>query len=237
MKKFILLLMTPFLTTLSLFAVPKAVVFDFGGVMTGESKKEVVVQFLRSTFNLSEPEFEKINLEKKEALNAGKSDEEFWLQFAEQQKIALPATWPKELKAVMKEAIGVNPEMYILVAELRAKQIPVALLSNIDTRLAKLIREFGLYEPFDPCLLSCEIGVKKPDPKAYQVLLDQLKVSTTKDVVFIDDRQENVDAALKFGLDALLFTSLDKLREELEKRECFTMNDTSDLTTKSHTSI
>lgn len=42
----------------------------------------------------------------------------------------------------MKDAIGVNLEMYALVDQLKEQQIPVALLSNIDERLSKLIREF-----------------------------------------------------------------------------------------------
>lgn len=170
---------------------------------------------------LSEAEFEKINLEKRKAVKAGKSDEEFWLQFAEKKGIGLSPNWPQTFKTVMKEAIGINPEMYVLVAELKAKQIPVALLSNIDTRLAKLVRDFGLYEPFEPCLLSCEIGVEKPDPKAYQALLDHLSLPTAKGVVFIDDRHENVEAALAMGFDAILFISHRQLHQELDKRECF----------------
>jgi hypothetical protein len=88
MKKFIIISMMTFLTTIS-FAAPQAVVFDFGGVMTGEPNKEAVVHFLRSSFALSEAEFENINLEKREAIKAGKNDEEFWLQFAEQKGITL----------------------------------------------------------------------------------------------------------------------------------------------------
>ena len=116
MKKITTIFMSIFLTTLSLFAAPQAVVFDFGGVMTGEPNKEAVVQFLRSTFALSEAEFEKINFEKREAVKVGKSDEEFWFQFAKENGITLPANWSVSFKSVMKEAIGINPEMYILVA-------------------------------------------------------------------------------------------------------------------------
>ena len=117
----------------------------------------------------------------------------------------------------MKDAIGVNPEMYVLVDQLKAQQIPVALLSNIDDRLSNLIRDFGFYEPFEPCLLSCEIGVEKPDLKAYELLLKTLNLPA-KDVVFIDDRPENVEAAKTLGLDAILFKSEQQLRNELRTR-------------------
>lgn len=101
MKKITTILMSIFLTTLSLFAAPQAVVFDFGGVMTGEPNKEAVVQFLRSTFALSEAEFEKINFEKREAVKAGKSDEEFWFQFAKENGITLPAKSMTDKRTLM----------------------------------------------------------------------------------------------------------------------------------------
>lgn len=214
MKKFIFSI----LFTTSLVAAPQAIVFDFGGVMTGEPNREAVINFLCSSMHLSEAEFEKANLEKKKALEMGKTDAEFWDSFAKEKGIALSPHWTEELNAVLKEAIGVNPEMYALVEKLKEKNIPVALLSNIDPRLSKLLREFGLYAPFDPCVLSCEIGVNKPDPKAYQAVQDKLKVEA-KDIVFIDDKQENVQAAQEFGLDAILFTSVDQLRTELKKRD------------------
>ncbi len=216
MKNLVLLLMT----ATSLFAAPQTIVFDFGGVMTGQSNREAIVDFLRASFQLSEEEFEKINTEKRQAVKRGKTDEQFWLEFAKRKDVHLPDTWTHDFKRVMKDAIGINPEMYTLVDQLKGKKISIALLSNIDERLSKLIREFGLYAPFEPCLLSCEIGVEKPDPKAYSILLDKLGLPA-KDVVFIDDRPENVEQAKKYGLDAILFESPEQLRQELHQRNLF----------------
>lgn len=61
----------------------------------------------------------------------------------------------------MKQAIRVNEEMYALVDHLKEQGLTVGMLSNIDSRLASFIREFGLYEPFNPCILSCEIGLRE----------------------------------------------------------------------------
>jgi len=188
--------------------------------MTGPSNREMVVQFLCESIQLTPAEFEKANLQKKQALKLGKTDEEFWKDLAKERGIDLPNHWVQTLKSVMKEAIGINPEMYLLVDQLRQKQVIVALLSNIDERLARLIREFNLYEPFTPCLLSCEIGVEKPNPRAYEILLERLNLPSA-DVVFIDDKVENVDEAKKMGIDAILFESCEQLREELKKRSLF----------------
>jgi putative hydrolase of the HAD superfamily len=91
------------------------------------------------------------------------------------------------------------------------------MLSNIDDRYTKLIRDFGFYKPFEPCLLSCEMGLEKPDPKAYELLLKTINLPA-EEIVFIDDKEENVEAAKAMGIDAILFTSEPQLRGELNKR-------------------
>ncbi len=201
----------------ALSAAPQAIVFDFGGVLTTEPNREVVVQFLRNTFDLSSEEFEKVNQQKKKAVQSGKTDEEFWLEHAKKTGIKLPSSWAKDFKSAMKQCIGINEKMFALVDRLKQKGLTVALLSNIDPRLSAYIREFGFYEPFNPCLLSCNIGLEKPDIKAYEYLLNELKLPA-KDIVFIDDRLENIDAAKRAGLDAVLFVSQEHLQKELETR-------------------
>lgn len=193
------------------------VVFDFGGVLTVEPDRSAIVQFLRDSFSLTEEEFEKVNRVKKQALKAGITDEEFWLAYALDKEIDLPEEWPLTFKRIMKNALGVNPIMFQMVEELKAKKVPVALLSNIDERRGKLIREFGFYEPFDPCLLSFEIKIEKPDPKAYEHLIETLGLPPAQ-IVFIDDLPENVQAAKELGLDAIQFDSADQIRDELSLR-------------------
>lgn len=217
MKKTLFSLIASIITATSLIAAPQAIVFDFGGVLTGEPNREAVITFICQSFHFSAEEFEKVNQEKRQAVKQGKTDEEFWIAYAKNKGIKLPANWSTSFKSVMKDAIGVNPKMYALVDQLKEQQIPVALLSNIDERLSKLIRDFGLYKPFEPCLLSCEIGVEKPDLKAYELLLKTLNLPA-QDVVFIDDRLENVEAAKTIGLDAILFESEQQLRNELSIR-------------------
>jgi epoxide hydrolase-like predicted phosphatase len=62
---------------------------------------------------------------------------------------------------------------------------------------------FGFSEMFDVIVYSHEIGLVKPDPRAYQVLLDQLGAPPDQ-VIFIDDRQDNVDAAARLGMHGVL---------------------------------
>jgi epoxide hydrolase-like predicted phosphatase len=200
-----------------LAAATQAVVFDFGGVMTTEPDREAVVGFIRSSFHFSQEEFEKVNLQKRKAVKEGKTDAEFWTGYAKESKTTLPAGWESSFNQVLKDSIGVNPAMYTLVGELRGKGLPVALLSNIDERLSHLLRGFGFYDPFSPCLLSCEIGVEKPDPRIYEVLIGKMGVPPGE-IVFVDDKLENIESARKLGIDGIHFTSQEQLVNELKAR-------------------
>lgn len=215
MRKLLFALIT--FTTTSLSALPQAVVFDFGGVMTFEAQKDLVVQFLQNTLHLTPKEFSKANQEKHKAIKEGKTDLEFWLAYANENHIVLPSDWSLQFMNVMKEAIAVNPEMYELVETLKRQNLQVALLSNINERLGKLIDEFGFYAPFNPCLLSYQLGVEKPDLQAFKILLNSLPYEAN-DIIFIDDRLDNVVTAQSLGIDGIHFTSYQKLKSDLAKR-------------------
>lgn len=199
---------------------PSAVVFDFGGVMTFTPDRKTIVQSLCSSFHLSGEELKQVNRVKRQALKAGITDEEFWYAYAIEKEVDLPDEWPSTFPSVLKNAIGVNPRMFQLVDQLKAHKVPVALLSNIDERLAKWVREFGFYDPFEPCLLSYEIEIEKPDPKAYEFLIQKLGIPPAK-VVFIDDQLKNIQAAEAFGLDAIQFESFEQIKEQLVERGFF----------------
>jgi putative hydrolase of the HAD superfamily len=204
------------LTATTLIAAPQAVVFDWGNVLATEDRS-VIVDFMCETFQFSEADFEAANLKKREAVKLGKSDIDFWIQFAKETGIHIPANWSESYIATLKASIGANPDMFELINELKKRQIRVGLLSNINDRYTKLIRDFGFYQPFDPCLLSCEIGLEKPNRQAYEALLQAINIPA-EEIVFIDDKLENVEAAKKMGIDAIVFESSQQVREELSKR-------------------
>ena len=210
-------LLCSFFVAGTLVAAPQAVVFDWGNVI-GFNDRSLVVNFMCDSFHFSESEFESANLEKRKAMKAGKSDVGFWLEFAKRKEIQLSNDWAQRYTEILKESVGADPGMYVLIDELKDSGICIGMLSNIDDRNTKLIRDFGFYKPFEPCLLSCEMGLEKPDPKAYELLLKTIKLPA-EEIVFIDDKAENVEAAKKMGIDAIQFKSLDQLRKELSQRE------------------
>ena len=54
--------------------------------------------------------------------------------------------------------------------------------------------------------VSCEMGLRKPDPEAFDYVVKDLNVDLTRDVVcFVDDSKTNVAAGNKAGMRSILF--------------------------------
>ncbi len=204
----------------SLVAAPQAVVFDWGDVLA-KNDRSLVINFICETLQCSEAEAETANLEKRNAMKAGKSEIDFWLDLAKQKGVQLQNNWPEAYTAAIKASVGADPEMFAIIDELKDQKIQIGLLSNINDRYTALIRGFGFYQPFDPCLLSCEIGLEKPNKEAYEALLKALNIPA-EEIVFIDDKPENIEAAKQLGIDAILFESPKQVRADLSKRELLT---------------
>jgi len=56
--------------------------------------------------------------------------------------------------------------------------------------------------------------VRKPDPGIYRLMLERFSLRPGE-TVFVDDVEENVEAARDLGIHALLFTGAQALREDL----------------------
>ncbi|WP_230208224.1 HAD-IA family hydrolase [Microlunatus sp. Gsoil 973] len=80
----------------------------------------------------------------------------------------------------------------------------LAILSNsADGAREQEERRYGFSAIFDPICYSHEIGVNKPDPRVYRRTLDAMGAQAEQ-VLFIDNRPENVEAARRLGMQAVV---------------------------------
>ncbi len=75
-------------------------------------------------------------------------------------------------------------------------------------------KTFGLFNYLKVALSSCYLGLRKPDPAIYQTALDILGRPADR-ILFIDDRIENVAAAVNAGMHSIRFEDEEKLHGEL----------------------
>lgn len=110
------------------------------------------------------------------------------------------------------------PGMAELIGDLAAGPARLLLLSNIDGYYWELVRsmqpELGL---FDELLLSCDLGMAKPDEEIFRHACETAG-SPPQRCVFVDDTAVNVDAAVRIGLHGHVFRDAPTLRAELAAR-------------------
>ena len=130
-------------------------------------------------------------------------------------------------ESLLEQAIAADADAWsvpnLALAEwlvaLREAGVRTAILSNMPREQWALLGP--MYERWlagcDEVTLSFEVECVKPDERIYRHCLERLGVEPGE-TLFLDDRAENVDAARALGMDAILYTTVDALLPELERR-------------------
>ncbi len=110
---------------------------------------------------------------------------------------------------------GPNEELIAWFRALRPRY-RTAILSNSFVGAREHEEErYGFTSMVDLAIYSHEEGVHKPDPRIYAIAIERLGVAPGE-IVFLDDRPENVDAASAAGIQAVLFTSTAQAIADIE---------------------
>jgi len=99
------------------------------------------------------------------------------------------------------------PEMTAIHAELRRKGIPTYIFSNTNDMAVEHIRSaFPFFANFDGYIFSCEVGAMKPDAKIYEAM-EKLSDKRGAEILYLDDRPENIEAGAMRGWQVILQTN------------------------------
>src|ERR1051326_4986479 len=102
-----------------------------------------------------------------------------------------------------------------ILSELRDRGTPLYGLTNFSAETyAPAFERFEFLRWFRGILVSGEIGLIKPDPRIFALLIRRFAIDP-RSPVNIDDVEPNVIAARPFGLHAIHFTTAASLRAEL----------------------
>jgi putative hydrolase of the HAD superfamily len=104
-----------------------------------------------------------------------------------------------------------------LIEDLAAAGLPLAMLSNAPDELAEAISALPVAAHFGHLIFSCQLKSAKPDPKCYGRALARMG-ARPGEVIFLDDRSENVTAAAALGLRSVHFTSPPEARAAVTER-------------------
>ena len=194
----------------------RAVVFDYGMVLSGQQDPEAHAALQRIT-GLSLERFESQYWANRHAYDEGKlTGLAFWRKFLEDAALDLPAGTAEELNR-WDARMWTTQNAAMLAWQLKLKQrgVLTAILSNMgDNVLENMEREFDWLPRFDVLIWSFQLRIAKPDPAIYLHILKELG-TRPEEALFLDDRLVNVEAAQALGMVAIQFSTANRLRDDL----------------------
>lgn len=121
------------------------------------------------------------------------------------------ARFPEMIKGAVDDTV-------VLLEQLHARDMPLYVLSNFSAETFPIARQrFGFFDYFTGLLISGAEGMKKPDPKIYELVVERFGLSPAH-TFFIDDRADNAQAAVDAGWQVHHFTTPAALKADLKDR-------------------
>lgn len=201
----------------------EAVIFDFGGVLTSspfeaftrfETERGLPADIIRRT-------------------NAANHLENAWARFerAEVDIETFDRLFAEESLALGAEVRGrdvlpllqgdLRPEMVEALKRIKAQFKTGCITNNLPANAIGSLTGRSLYIAevmvlFDHVIESAKIGLRKPDPRIYQLMVETLKVDPNK-CIYLDDLGVNLKPAREMGMTTIKVTSGAQAIAELEK--------------------
>jgi putative hydrolase of the HAD superfamily len=96
------------------------------------------------------------------------------------------------------------------------KRYRLILLSNTNEIHFEFVEErYPILGHIEERVLSYQVGCMKPDEKIYHTAVAKADVAP-EEILFTDDRQENIDAARAIGIQAIQFQSEGQLKRDMK---------------------
>ena len=184
----------------------KAILFDFAGVIGADGywiwlkEKVLDLEDKKSYFQSLSEKIDRGDITNKEFIEA----------VAKESKSSLKIVWPEIFKKII-----INAELLNLISQLK-KKYRVGLLTNYNyIWMKELLKFYKLDKYFDVKVISSFYKMIKPNKEIYLKTLELLKVKP-EEAIFIDDRLHNVDGGENAGIKSFLYTTNQKLKEDLK---------------------
>ena len=197
----------------------RAILFDFGGVISSspfdafahlEAERGLPPDFIR-TVNATNPDANAWAL-----LERGEVDVETFGSLWSAESRALGHEFDGRL--VLERLAGeIRPQMVAAIRTCGTAYKTACLTNNFTRAEAVLSVEVaGVYALFDAVLESRVLGVRKPDPRFYELACEELGVEPDE-CVFLDDLGVNLKPARALGMHTIKVTDPNEALVELDE--------------------
>ncbi|MDH7641069.1 HAD family hydrolase [Sphingomonas oryzagri] len=204
------------MATAPVVASPRSVVFDVGNVLVDWNPRALFARHVTDSARLDRLMGEVLTLEWHTQHDAGRdfadtSAERIALYPDEAENIR---RWGAQFDATIGDLL---PGMADLVADLDAAGVPLYAITNFSHEFWPPFRarEAALFDRFRDIVVSGEVKLIKPDPAIYALALGRFGLAPGE-ALFVDDRQDNVEAGERAGFVGHRFADAATLRAALE---------------------
>jgi putative hydrolase of the HAD superfamily len=155
------------------------------------------------------------------------SERDYWLIRSREVGRLVGEDW-NDMETLVKRARGADPDAVIRPEADRATHIvgraghKLAILSNeLDLFYgADFRKKLPLLDRFEVIVDATHTGILKPDPRAYQLVIDELSLDPEA-CVFVDDQARNIAGAQACGLQTVHFDVRNPLGSYAQALRCF----------------
>ena len=182
----------------------KAIIFDLGGVILNINYQNTIDKFSKlGVKNASAFYSKKMQSDLFNQIETGKITTEKFLSVL--KKETNKATIYQVEKAWNSMLLDLPKERIVLLKKL-SQDYPIFLLSNTNAIHISAIKEYlgesiytNFYSLFNKVYYSHEIGFRKPNKEAFQLILKENNLKANE-VLFIDDSPQHIQGAKKLGI-------------------------------------
>jgi putative hydrolase of the HAD superfamily len=193
----------------------RAVFFDLGGVIV-RTEYQTPRQQLADRLGMEYDDLNRIVFDSETGLQAAIgaiTPQQHWESVI--KRLKRPA---EELTAIRDEFFAgdiVDRQILEFLRSLRGKY-QTGLISNAWSDLRDYLVREKMEDVFDHIIISAEVGVAKPDPKIFQIALEQARVRPNE-AVFVDDFHINIEGCEKVGMKGIHFKDAQSTLPQLKQ--------------------
>ena len=119
----------------------------------------------------------------------------------------LPLVIAELQRGIYRKRLCLYPQELEVLDRLK-ERFPLAVVSDAQSAYAvPELRDVGLFEYFDPIIISGDFGYRKPDVRLFQIALDRLNVRPDQAIFIGNDRYRDIFGAQQAGMKTVLFVS------------------------------
>jgi putative hydrolase of the HAD superfamily len=185
-----------------------AVLFDYGQVLSGPPNPEAWDK-LRKVSGLDEEQLQTSYWKFRHDYDRGAlNGKTYWETVAADAGVRFDEVQMAALRSVDIDVwTDLNQPMVEWAGQLQRAGVRTGILSNIGDAIGEgVVARLPWLTGFDTCVWSHAMLTAKPDPVIYIQTAEALKTAAGN-ILFIDDREENIAAAAELGMQAVHYTT------------------------------